>query len=114
MQIPGSNQVPNSAGGYAFLVADWKRIDRILILGSEGGSYYASEPNLTLENAGAILRCIEADGVRTVKRIVEISESGRAPKNDPAILALALASANGDPATRRAVTEALPQVCRIG
>ncbi len=112
--IPGSKQVPNSAGGYSFAVDDWKRLDRFLVLGSEGGSYYATERKLTAENAQAVVRCIQADGLRTVKRIVEISDGGRAPKNDPAILALALASAQGDMATRRAVIEALPKVCRIG
>jgi 60 kDa SS-A/Ro ribonucleoprotein len=112
--IPGSKQVPNSAGGYAYAVDDWKRLDRFLILGSEGGSYYASERKLTTENASAVLRCINADGLRTVRRIVEISDTGRAPKNDPAIFALALASAHGNPETRQAVVEALRQVCRIG
>ena len=112
--IPGSNQVQNAAGGYAFAVDDWKRLDRFLVLGSEGGSYYASERKLTAENADAVLRCLQADGIRTVQRIVEISDSGRAPKNEPAILALALAFALGDADTRRAASEALPQVCRIG
>ena len=50
-RIPGSNQVPNSAGGYAYPVDDWVRLDRFLILGPEGGSYYASERKLTIENA---------------------------------------------------------------
>ena len=36
------------------------------------------------------MRCIKADGIRAVNRIVEINDSGRAPKNDPAIFALAL------------------------
>lgn len=112
--IPGSKQVPNSAGGYSFAVDNWKRLDRFLVLGSEGGSYYASERKLTAENASAVIACIQADGMRTVQRIVEISEGGRAPKNDPAILALALAFAHGDPATRRAASESLPKVCRIG
>jgi 60 kDa SS-A/Ro ribonucleoprotein len=112
--IPGSAQVLNSAGGYAFPVDDWKRLDRFLILGSEGGSYYASERKLTAENAEAVIRCIQADGPRVVRRIVAISDAGRAPKNEPAILALALASARGDAVTRRAAAEALPQVCRIG
>jgi len=40
--IPGTSQVPNSAGGFAFGVDDWTRLDRFLILGAEGGSYYAS------------------------------------------------------------------------
>ena len=42
------------------------------------------------QNHDAIVRCIKADGVRAVNRIVEISDAGRAPKNDPAIFALAL------------------------
>ena len=36
--IPGSGQVPNSAGGYAFPVDDWVRLERFLILGSEAGA----------------------------------------------------------------------------
>ena len=49
---PLRDQVPNSAGGYAWPVDDWTRLRRFLILGSESGSYYASEWNLTRENAG--------------------------------------------------------------
>ena len=90
--LPGSAQVANSAGGYAWAVDDWKRLDRFLILGSEGGTYYIRESALTAENANAVRRCIAADGQRTVERIVEISDAGRAPKNDPAILALAMAA----------------------
>ncbi len=112
--IPESQQVPNSAGGYSFAVDDWTRLDRFLILGSESGSYYATERQLTIQNTDAVLRCLQNDGLRTVRRIVEISDAGRAPRNDPAILALALASALGDAETRHAASEALPQVCRIG
>ena len=46
--------------------------------------------------------------------IVAISEAGRAPKNDPAIFALAMAPARGDEATRKAALDALPRVCRTG
>jgi 60 kDa SS-A/Ro ribonucleoprotein len=108
------NTVPNSAGGYAFAVDDWARLDRFLILGSEGGSYYAGERVLTRDNAAAVLRAIQADGVRAVARIVEISVSGRAPKNDPALFALALAASADDLATRRAALAALPKVARTG
>jgi 60 kDa SS-A/Ro ribonucleoprotein len=106
--------VPNSAGGYAFAVDDWTRLERFLVLGSEGGSYYATERALTLENAKAVLRCVAADGARTVTQIVALSDEGRAPKNDPAIFALALAASRGDDATRRAALAALPRVCRTG
>jgi 60 kDa SS-A/Ro ribonucleoprotein len=112
--IPGAGQVPNSAGGYAWAVDDWQRLDRFLILGSEGGSYYASERQLTAEAAAAVRRCIEADGTRAVERIVAVSEGGRAPKNDPALFALALAAAYADDAGRRAALDALPRVARTG
>ena len=41
--IPGSNQVRNSGGGYSWEVDDWTRLDRFLILGAEGGTYYIGE-----------------------------------------------------------------------
>jgi 60 kDa SS-A/Ro ribonucleoprotein len=112
--IPGTSQVPNSAGGFAFAVDDWTRLDRFLILGSEGGSYYASERALTRENAQGVLRCLALDGRRVVDRIVAISDQGRAPRNDPALFALALAAKLGDVDTRRAAFGALPRVARIG
>jgi 60 kDa SS-A/Ro ribonucleoprotein len=114
--IPGreADMVANEAGGYGFAVDDWTRLDRWLILGAEGGSYYATERKVTLDSADALRRCIAADGIRTVLRIATISESGRAPKNDAAILALALAAKSGDDLTRHAAYEALPRVCRIG
>ena len=112
--IPDTAQVPNSAGGFAWAVDNFTRLERFLILGCEGGSYYASERKLTKENAKAVESCIAQDGLRTVKTIVEISKGGRAPKNDPALFALALCAAKGDPKTREAALAALPAVARIG
>jgi 60 kDa SS-A/Ro ribonucleoprotein len=122
--IPGSTQAPNRAGGYAWAVDDWTRLERFLILGSEGGSYYVGEHALTAENATAVRRCIEADGLRAVNMIVDVSKHGRAPKNDPAIFALAFAASAPDARassdryvphqTRRAALDALPEVCRTG
>lgn len=114
MAIPGTAQAPNSAGGYAWAVDDWTRLDRFLVLGSEGGTYYISEQTLTAENAAAVQRCIAADGQRVVARIAEVSNAGRAPKNDPALFALALCTGLGDEATRKAALTALPEVARIG
>ncbi|MBA3395849.1 MAG: TROVE domain-containing protein [Deltaproteobacteria bacterium] len=112
--IPGSIQVPNSAGGYTWQLDDWARLDRFLVLGSEGGTFYVGERDLTVDNANVVRRCLVADGPRTIHRIVAISDAGRAPKNDPAIFSLAMAAKLGDEATRRAAYAALPKVCRIG
>ena len=46
--------------------------------------------------------------------IVEISKGGNAPKNDPALFALAAAISLGDRDTRVAAGKALPDVARIG
>ena len=112
--IPGSAQVPNSAGGFAWSVDPWTRMQRFLVLGSEGGSYYAGERKLTLEGAAAVRECLALDAPRAVSLIEEISHSGRAPKNDPALFALALAASAPDTAARRWAFTALPLVARTG
>ena len=112
--IPGTSQVPNSAGGFAWAVDEWTRLRRFLVLGSEGGSFYAGEWQLTQENAATLQRCIAADGPRAVAEIVAISRDGRAPRNDPAVFALAMAAGAQDERTRRAALDALPEVCRTG
>ena len=112
--IPGSSQVANSASGYSWQVDDWTRFDRFLILGAEGGTYYITESDLVKQNHDAIVRCIKADGVRAVNRIVEISDAGRAPKNDPAIFALALVVTHGNAQAKAHAFANLGKVCRIG
>ena len=112
--IPGSNQVRNSGGGFSWEVDDWTRLDRFLVLGAEGGTYYIAERDLVKQNHEAILHCIKADGVLAVNRIVEISDAGRAPKNDPAIFALALAVTHGDAQAKAHAFANLNKVCRIG
>jgi 60 kDa SS-A/Ro ribonucleoprotein len=111
--IPGREaaMVRNSNAGFSFAVDDWTRLERFLILGSEGGSYYATERALTLENAAVVERCLAADSARTVAVIVAVSDPGRAPRNDPAILALAIAAGSGHVTAAMA---ALPKVCRTG
>ena len=112
--IPGSGQVPNSAGGYAWEVDDFGRLARFPVLGSEGGTYYAGERGLTRENADVVRRCVKQDGIRTVGEVAKVSVQGRAPKNDPALLALAIAASEGDPTTRKFAFQALPDVARTG
>ena len=112
--IPDSTQVPDSAGGFAWAVDEWARLDRFLILGSEGGTYYIGERPLTVENAQAVRACLAADGTRVIHRVVEISVSGRAPTNDPALFVLAMAAGLGNDATRAAALRALASVARTG
>ncbi len=112
--IPGSVQVPNSAGGFVFPIDDWKRLHRFLIMGSEGGTYYIDERKLTIENADAVLRCIKENGFRVVDEVFDISVQGRAPKNDPALFVLAMCAGLGNEDTKAYALKVLPEVARIG
>ncbi len=107
-------KIPDLARGYAFPVDDWMRLDRFLILGSEGGTYYAGGRPLARQNTDATMTVIKKDGERAVARIAVVSQSGRAPKNDAAVFALALAATFGNERTKRAIIAAIPKVCRTG
>jgi len=111
--ILGRQQVANNTGGFVYRLDQFKQMERFLILGSEGGSYYVGEQKLTRENAENVIKCIEADGKRAIDLIVAISDEGRAVKNDPALFALALAASAKDAGTRAYALAALPKVARI-
>jgi 60 kDa SS-A/Ro ribonucleoprotein len=124
--IPGrANMVPNDGGGYSFAVDCFTRLERFLILGCEGGHFQVGEEKLTVDNAQCVFECARQDTARTINLIVEISDSGRAPKNDPAIFALALLAsmkeksvsplvrANTSRTIAQMALDVLPKVCRI-
>lgn len=87
-------QVANSAGGFTYAVSDLDRIRRFLILGSDS-TFYSSGDALTIENARVIVRYLKEHDVpeeheSVIALISEISMTGRAPKQSPALFALAL------------------------
>lgn len=110
--IPGKPQVQNNAGGYSYALDCWGQLERFLILGSAGGTYYVGERKLTKDNAACVEACANQDAVRTVNAICTISESGRAPKNDSAIFALALLASHPTTEVRQLALAALPKVAR--
>lgn len=113
-QKVAEHQVENSCGAHVFAVNDWDRLNRFLILGAEGGTYYVGQADLVKSNHEAVLRCLKADGLRTVETIASVSETGRAYKNDPAVFALALAMTHGSTEVKQAAAKAVLRVCRIG
>lgn len=109
-----ANQVQNEAGGFVWQVDDLERFRRFLVLGSEGGTYYASQQQLGQENAQALMRLIaQGRGPEAVKIIVEYSTGGRTAKQDPIILSLALCARSKHMETKRAAYAALGEVLRI-
>lgn len=112
-KVFGKNQVANNAGGFVFEIDDFKRLDRFLIIGADT-TYYNSQQKLTIDNAEVVKKLAASydTGTKAVDRIVEISDSGRAPKNDPAIFALAIISSYGEDKVRSYALTKLNSVCR--
>ena len=106
--------VSNSAGGNAYPVDDMTRLRRFPILGSEGGSYYAGERKLTVENTAAVKRCIESNGMEAVEEIASSSVSGRASKPGPVLFVLAMGASYGTDMVWWAALNNLPIVARTG
>lgn len=113
-KIPGKDMVQNEAGGFSFQADNWTRFNRFLILGTEGDTFYSSEQKLTVENAENVIKVIKEHGSLAVEHIVLVSKEGRAPKNDAAIFALALATTFGNEETKKSAYSAISQVCRTG
>lgn len=102
----------NAAGAAGmFSVSDMTRAHRFLILGVEGGTYYASEPKLAIENAGVMVRLIAAgQSVELVELIGSISVGGRAAKQGPTLFALAMCARLGDVGCRRAAFDKVGRI----
>jgi 60 kDa SS-A/Ro ribonucleoprotein len=116
--IPGreKDMKKNNAGGVVFTITPFQMLERFLILGSDQPSYYASAKKLTADNSKNIRECLALDGKKTVDTIVAISVAGRAPKNDPALFALAVCSVPefGSAEIAQYATSQLHKVARTG
>ncbi len=110
--LPGQER--NYAGGFAYRLEPRQQLERFLILGTEGGTYYVSEQHLTLENVQAVLELLYKEPEYVIERTAQISEQGRSYKNDPALFVLALAVSSGNAQLRSLALEALPRIVRTG
>lgn len=83
----------NKAGGAVFTLDDWTTLRRFLILGTTQGTYYASSEQLGSDALKVVDRCIDADPIKFIDILVEISTSGAPLKQSPCIFSLARACA---------------------
>ncbi len=110
--VRGMTQIVNRTGGYGFEITDEQRLERFLILGHQGGTYYATQRELSYETADCLDRL---NPLVAIEIICNVSDKGRAPKNDPAIFALAYLIAKRHPSiTGSVMSHAIRKVCRTG
>lgn len=109
-----ADQVKNSAGGYVFKASDKTILNRFLTLGTEGGMYYVNERNLTRDNAQRVIQAAESSERMLLTETLAVSEAGRAPRNNPALFALAAAGGLGNLNYRTEALDLLPRIARTG
>ncbi len=108
------DQVRNNAGGFVFELSLWDKVRRFLILGTEKGTYYVDAPALTRQNVSVIEQAVKVDARRLVDLIVEVSDNALAPKNSPALFALAVALTDAPDTDKAYVRQAVNKVARTG
>jgi 60 kDa SS-A/Ro ribonucleoprotein len=107
-------QVKNAAGGFVYKIDTFDAVKRFLIIGTEGGTYYQTQRDLTKESLVNVEKAIQEDGPRVVQMAHDVSVKGQAIKNDMALFTLALAFSKGDRETKQAVESVYNKVARIG
>lgn len=96
-RIPGRNdEVRNNAGGFTFKVSDRDRLERFLILGTDGGTYYVGEKALTKANIAFVESLIKTNERLVVDTLVDVARNNRAAKNSPSIFTLAMLLVHGN------------------
>lgn len=101
----------NSAGGFSFKLDRWAQLERFLVLGTEGGTFYAGERKLTRENAEVVLACAKEDGPRAVATIVRFRRENRAPKANTLLFALAVCAKMAGKDAATAANAVVSEVC---
>jgi 60 kDa SS-A/Ro ribonucleoprotein len=109
------SQVPNHAGGFVWQIPARQQAMRFLILGS-GDTCYQAGSCAASECCLAVLEMCSAEAGHTelLELIKSVSVHGRAPKQEPTLLALAAAIVHAPtPAAKSAALEAVAVCARI-
>lgn len=109
--IDRDDMVKNNAGGYGFKVDAQALLERFLLIGSEGGTYYVKEQELTEENAKSIIELIKLKGNLVLTTLLRFAKERSAPKPDAGIFVLALICTYGSQEVKNAAYKAIPTVC---
>lgn len=104
----------NNAGGYSFTISPLQQLERFLILGTWGGTYYVGEKELTKQNFDNMEAVIKSNPQEVLDLVLDVSLKGRAYKQNPTLFTLAALTTVDDVNFRGKVNAAIPQVCRTG
>ena len=105
-------QIKNNTGGFVYEISDRQRLERFLILGTDGGTYYVTESDLTSQNVSFLEKLIQRSPELVLDVVLDVSTNGRAYRNGPAIFVLALMLNSAPDSFKSQVVNAVPKVAR--
>ena len=95
-----NNTTKNNVGTDVFKISDYDRFVRALTIGTDAGTFYVSKESLANEVVDFMRDYITRNPKDAISTMVEISSSGRAPKEVYNLFALALAFTIDDDTVR--------------
>ena len=113
--IPGQEHLmkQNNAGGFSYTIDSFKALERFLVLGVEGGTYYVDEDQLLSRNLSCVDICVKENPVHTANLCVEISKANRAISQSPIVVTAAHVLNSGSEAAKKIIIENLHEIARI-
>ena len=109
--IPGQKMVKNNAGGYSFTISDKERLERFILLGSDDGTYYATEDKLTFDNATFAIDYIKRDSLEALNVLLSVTSEHRAPKYNAILFVYALIITFSDDTVRKQAYDNIADIC---
>lgn len=112
--IPGreAEMERNNAGGVAFTLDAISQLRRFLILGTEGGTYYTSEPKLTADNAKVATKLCAERPAEVADALIWASKN--APRAEAQLFVLAILASTKTAEARVAAQRAFNSVVKTG
>lgn len=106
------NKTVTSNGFVKNQVTDKTRLERFLILGTDGGTFYVAEKELTESNVKFLVDLIKKDAQFVLDVVEDVSLNGRAYRNSAAIFTLALVLNHGDNGAKSRAAHIAPSIAR--
>jgi 60 kDa SS-A/Ro ribonucleoprotein len=115
--IPGKEEkmVPNQGGGFSFS-NNHALLERYLILGITGPTYYATEQKVSSDAEKIIEKYLAypKDAFMLIDMAVHVSDGGLGMSNDPCLSVLAMASCSKNPHIVKYAMNAMDKIVRTG
>ena len=106
-----SRQVRNNAGGFVFEITADQQLRRFLVLGTEGGTFYEKENQITAKNIKVVDSLLATNPQAVYDALIWATDN--APRNEACLYTLAV-MASGTPEARKLAKQAFSKVVRTG